>query len=49
MSPRPADPDARDRLLRAAARVLADEGARALTSRRLATEAGTSSIPPKRV
>lgn len=44
MSPRPADPDARDRLLRAAAHVLAEEGARALTTRRLAAEAGTSTM-----
>lgn len=42
MSPRPADPDARRRLLEAAARVLAEEGAGALTTRRLAAEAGTS-------
>lgn len=44
MSPRPADPDARDRLLAAAARLLAAEGASSLTTRRLAAEAGTSTM-----
>jgi AcrR family transcriptional regulator len=44
VSPRRADPDAHQRLLAAAARLMAEEGARALTARRLATEAGTSTM-----
>jgi AcrR family transcriptional regulator len=44
VSPRRADPDAHERLLAAAARLMAEEGAQALTARRLATEAGTSTM-----
>jgi len=44
MSPRSADPTVRPALLDAAARLLAHEGPAALTTRRLATEAGTSTM-----
>ncbi|MQA13012.1 MAG: TetR family transcriptional regulator [Pseudonocardiaceae bacterium] len=44
MSPKPADPAVRTELVEAAARVLADEGPRALTTRRLAAEVGTSTM-----
>ncbi|MFB9531903.1 TetR/AcrR family transcriptional regulator [Nonomuraea roseola] len=44
MSPRPADPAVRGRLVEAAARILAGEGPHALTARRLAGEAGTSTM-----
>lgn len=44
MSPRPRDPASRAALVEAAAKLLADEGPRALTTRRLATEAGTSTM-----
>jgi AcrR family transcriptional regulator len=44
MSPRSADPLVRARLIEAAARLLAEEGPAALTSRRLAAEAGTSTM-----
>lgn len=42
--PRAADPAVRDRLLATAADILATEGPRSLTTRRLATEAGTSTM-----
>ena len=44
MTPRTADPDAGPALVRVAARVLAEEGYAALTTRRLAAEAGTSTM-----
>ncbi|MFC0534004.1 TetR/AcrR family transcriptional regulator [Phytohabitans kaempferiae] len=44
MSPRTADPRVRTMLVEAAARVLAEEGAAALTSRRLAAEIGSSTM-----
>ena len=44
MSPRAADPRLRATLIEAAARILAEEGPAALTSRRLATEIGTSTM-----
>jgi AcrR family transcriptional regulator len=44
MSPRSADPHVRTKLIEAAARVLAEEGPAALTSRRLAAEIGTSTM-----
>src|SRR3712207_339986 len=44
MSPRPTDPAVRDRLIATAARLLADEGPATLTTRRLAQEAGTSTM-----
>ncbi|TDC09701.1 TetR/AcrR family transcriptional regulator [Nonomuraea longispora] len=44
MSPKPADPAVRTGLIEAAARVLAEEGPKALTTRRLAHEAGTSTM-----
>jgi AcrR family transcriptional regulator len=44
MSPRTADPSLRTMLIEAAARVLAEEGPAALTSRRLATEIGSSTM-----
>ncbi|MGI5150153.1 TetR/AcrR family transcriptional regulator [Plantactinospora sp. CA-294935] len=44
MSPRPADPRVRTMLVEAAARVLAQEGPAALTSRRLAAEIGSSTM-----
>ena len=42
--PRPRNPDVADRLLEAAARVLAEEGRDAVTARRLASEIGTSTM-----
>ncbi len=44
MSPRAQDPRIRTRLLEAAARLLAEEGPEALTTRRLAAEVGTSTM-----
>ena len=44
MSPRPADPRIRAALVETAARLLADEGPGALTTRRLAAEVGTSTM-----
>jgi AcrR family transcriptional regulator len=44
VSPRPADPAIRGALLNAAARILAAEGPRALTVRRLAAEVGASTM-----
>jgi AcrR family transcriptional regulator len=44
MSPRNADPRVRTLLVEAAARLLAEEGPAALTSRRLAAEIGTSTM-----
>ena len=44
MSPRAADPRIRMTLIDTAARILAEEGPAALTSRRLATEIGTSTM-----
>jgi AcrR family transcriptional regulator len=44
MSPRSADPRVRTKLIEAAARLLAEEGPGALTSRRLAAEIGTSTM-----
>jgi AcrR family transcriptional regulator len=44
MSPRTADPETRTAVLEAAARVLGEEGPAALTTRRLAAEAGTSTM-----
>lgn len=44
MSPRTADPAAGPALIEAAARLLCDEGPAALTTRRLAREAGTSTM-----
>lgn len=44
MSPRSADPAARTALLAAAARLLAADGPRALTTRRLAAEAGVTTM-----
>lgn len=44
MSPRTADQDVREELLETAARLLAREGAPALTTRRLAAEMGTSTM-----
>ena len=44
MSPRTADPTVRTMLVEAAARVLAEEGPAALTSRRLAAEIGSSTM-----
>lgn len=44
VSPRAADPQLRDRLVATAARLLAEEGPGALTARRLAREAGTSTM-----
>ncbi|HEU4841752.1 MAG TPA: helix-turn-helix domain-containing protein, partial [Ilumatobacteraceae bacterium] len=42
--PRARNPDVADRLLEAAARVLAEEGRDAVTARRLATEVGASTM-----
>jgi len=44
VSPRSADPQLRTRLIEAAARVLAEAGPAALTSRRLAAEVGSSTM-----
>ncbi|MEU4426391.1 WHG domain-containing protein [Actinoplanes sp. NPDC024001] len=44
MSPRAADPRVRTMLIEAAARLLAEEGPAALTSRRLAAEVGSSTM-----
>lgn len=44
MSPRAADPSVRGALVAAAAEIVAAEGPRALTTRRLATEVGTSTM-----
>ena len=44
MSPRVADSEVRDALIEAAARLLADEGSAALSTRRLAAEVGTSTM-----
>ncbi|HEX3959698.1 MAG TPA: TetR/AcrR family transcriptional regulator [Trebonia sp.] len=44
MSPRPADPELPANLIETAARLLAEEGPHALSTRRLATEAGTSTM-----
>lgn len=44
MSPKPPDPAIRTALIDAAARVLVEEGPGALTTRRLATEVGTSTM-----
>lgn len=44
MSPRPADPSVHAALVEAAARLLATEGPRALTTRRLAAEVGASTM-----
>lgn len=44
MSPKSADPAVRTELVEAAARLLGDEGPDALTTRRLATEVGTSTM-----
>jgi AcrR family transcriptional regulator len=44
MSPRSADPAVRAALIAAAARLLAADGPRALSTRRLATEAGTTTM-----
>lgn len=44
MSPRTADPAVRTQLVEAAARILAEEGPSALTSRRLAAEIGASTM-----
>ncbi len=43
-SPRKASPEVRDELIAVAARLLAQEGSAALTLRRVATEAGTSTM-----
>jgi AcrR family transcriptional regulator len=45
MSPRKLDPAARSTLLEIAARLLAVEGPRALSTRRIAAEAGSSTMP----
>ncbi|MDR7274586.1 TetR/AcrR family transcriptional regulator [Catenuloplanes atrovinosus] len=44
MSPRTADPALRTRLIETAARIIAEEGPAALTSRRLAAEVGASTM-----
>lgn len=44
MSPRTAEPQVRQQLIDAAARLLADEGPAALSTRRLAAEVGTSTM-----
>lgn len=44
MSPRPADPELPANLIETAARLLAEEGPHALSTRRLAAEAGTSTM-----
>jgi AcrR family transcriptional regulator len=44
MSPRPADPELPANLIEIAARLLAEEGPRALSTRRLAAEAGKSTM-----
>jgi AcrR family transcriptional regulator len=44
VSPRTPEPEVRARLVEAAARLLADEGPAALSTRRLATEVGTSTM-----
>lgn len=44
VSPRTADPEIRAALIEAAARLLVEEGPAALTTRRLATEVGTSTM-----
>ncbi len=44
MSPKSADPDVRRALIEASARLLAKEGPAALSTRRLATEVGTSTM-----
>ena len=44
MTPKPADPEVRAALIDAAARLLIEEGPPALTTRRLATEVGTSTM-----
>ncbi|WP_433328081.1 TetR/AcrR family transcriptional regulator [Spirillospora sp. CA-294931] len=45
MSPRRVDPQARSLLVDIAARLLAEEGPQALSARRVATEAGSSTMP----
>jgi AcrR family transcriptional regulator len=45
MSPRKLDPKARSALVEIAARLLAEEGPRALSARRIAAEAGSSTMP----
>jgi AcrR family transcriptional regulator len=44
MSPRRPDPDVAIRLVESAARILAEEGSRAVSARRLANEVGTSTM-----
>jgi AcrR family transcriptional regulator len=44
MSPRPLDPDHRAKLIDIAARLIAEDGPAALSTRRLAAEAGTSTM-----
>jgi AcrR family transcriptional regulator len=44
VSPRTPEPEVRDRLVEVAARLLTDEGPAALSTRRLATEVGTSTM-----
>jgi AcrR family transcriptional regulator len=44
MSPKPLDPEVRTALIEAAARLLAEDGPGALTTRRLAAEVGTSTM-----
>jgi AcrR family transcriptional regulator len=44
VSPQPADPAVRERLIEAAARVLGDEGPSGLSTRKLAAEVGTSTM-----
>lgn len=44
MSPVPADPDVRRRLIEAAARLLGEEGPASLSTRKLAAEVGTSTM-----
>lgn len=44
VSPRRADPNVRPALIEVAARLLAEEGPQALSTRRIATEAGTSTM-----
>jgi AcrR family transcriptional regulator len=45
MSPRKVDPQARSLLVDIAARLLSEEGPQALSARRIATEAGSSTMP----
>ncbi|TYK52494.1 TetR/AcrR family transcriptional regulator [Actinomadura decatromicini] len=45
MSPRKVDPEARSLLLDVAARLLSEEGPQALSARRIAAEAGSSTMP----